>query len=383
MQSTIVYAITSGSLFLLLLATLATPRKVNVSANFWLALFLFSFACIMLDHALYDLQVYRAYPMLAGYLEVTRFAMAPALYFSVCYFTTPERKFQRPDYLHFVPAALFILFVLAIVIGLNESRLFSWYYTLSLELRRGIGFGIFVALKVQMIVYWVLSYVSLRRHFKNVQLFASTIESISLSWLRYFLLGLGAVLVLSLNDVLLWIPALVPFTHFGYLALTFYLAYFSLRQQEVYPYQPQAVADIQNLIEGNDKAPRVQRFTTERLGVAKQQLVQTVESEKLYLDPNLGLPQLAARLQWSTHDLSYLINEGFGENFFQFINRYRIEEAKVLLTSPNHKHLNILGIAYECGFRSKSTFNTTFKKLTGVSPSEFMTSAKPDTEKAA
>ena len=107
MQDTIVYAISAGSLFLLLLATLATPRKVNIFANYWLGLFLFSFACILLDRVLFDTQVYEKYPRIMGLLEITRFAMSPALYFSVLYFTIPDRKFKRTDYLHFVPFACF------------------------------------------------------------------------------------------------------------------------------------------------------------------------------------------------------------------------------------------------------------------------------------
>jgi AraC-like DNA-binding protein len=78
----------------------------------------------------------------------------------------------------------------------------------------------------------------------------------------------------------------------------------------------------------------------------------------------------------STHDMSYLLNDGFGQSFFQFINTYRIEEAKRLLMSEKHSHFNMLGIAYASGFSSKTTFNTTFKKLTQQSPSEFQNEQK-------
>jgi AraC-like DNA-binding protein len=383
MQHTIVYAITAGSLFLLFLTTLATPRKVNVGANYWLGLFLFSFACVLLDRVFLDTRVYETYPLLMGLMEVTRFAMSPALYFSALYFTIPDRKFKQTDYLHFVPFALFFLFILTVVTGINNTLLFSWYYDLPQGVRRGVAITVFFSLKVQMILYWILSYAQLIRHMKNIRLFASTIEPISLSWLRYFLLGLAFALFLSLNEVLQFLPTIVPLTHFGYLILTFYMGYFSLRQQEIYPYQSKDVEEIHDIIEEDIKAARVQRFTADELISAKRKLLQIVEAQKVYLDPNLGLPQLAAKVQMSTHDLSFLINEGFGENFFQFINRYRVEEAKILLKSSRHKHLNILGIAYESGFRSKSTFNTTFKKLTGISPSQFLQSGGARDEKAA
>jgi AraC-like DNA-binding protein len=85
---------------------------------------------------------------------------------------------------------------------------------------------------------------------------------------------------------------------------------------------------------------------------------------------------LAKEMVISTHDLSYLLNECFGASFFQFVNTYRVEEAKQLMLSEKYKHLNILGIAYNAGFNSKTTFNTAFKKHTGLSPSQFMQSAK-------
>ncbi len=374
MQDSIVYALTAGSLFLLFLAILATPRKVNVNANHWLAFFLFSFGCILLDRVFLDTDVYDEHPWVMAVLEVSRFAMSPALYFATLYFTIPDRKFQRTDYWHFVPFALFFLFVLTALTGINRSFLFSWYYDLPEGIRRGIAITVFASIKIQMLVYWFLSYRALMRHTRNIRMFASTTEPISLSWLRFFLLGLAIALFLSLNEVVLAIPLLVPLTHFGYLFLVFYLAYFSLRQQEIYPYQKKDVEEIREIIDEHPSQPRTQRFPDDVLEAHKRKLLEIMEAEKVFLDPNLGLPQLAEKVQMSTHDLSFLINEGFGENFFQFINRYRVEEAKVLLRSSSHRHLNILGIAFESGFRSKSTFNTTFKKVTGLSPSQFLQS---------
>lgn len=73
----------------------------------------------------------------------------------------------------------------------------------------------------------------------------------------------------------------------------------------------------------------------------------------------------------SVHELSALINEGFGENFAQFVNRHRVEESKTLLLSEKCAHLSMVGIAFEAGFNSKTAFNTAFKKLVGVSPTAY------------
>jgi AraC-like DNA-binding protein len=98
--------------------------------------------------------------------------------------------------------------------------------------------------------------------------------------------------------------------------------------------------------------------------------------EKIYLENELDLPAVAERLGISVHDASYLINKISGDNFYNFINQYRIQEAKRLLISPEGKKLNMLGIAYEAGFNSKTAFNTAFKKWVGISPSEYVKQQK-------
>ncbi len=74
--------------------------------------------------------------------------------------------------------------------------------------------------------------------------------------------------------------------------------------------------------------------------------------------------------------LSQIINESLGQNFFDFINHYRIEEAKRMLTQTLDEHITVLEVLYEVGFNSKSAFNTAFKRHTGVTPTEFKKRAK-------
>jgi AraC-like DNA-binding protein len=69
--------------------------------------------------------------------------------------------------------------------------------------------------------------------------------------------------------------------------------------------------------------------------------------------------------------LSQLINDGLGDNFYDFVNKYRVDEVKRLMTDPKAKNFNLLGIALEAGFKSKSTFNLIFKRFTGLTPSEY------------
>jgi len=98
---------------------------------------------------------------------------------------------------------------------------------------------------------------------------------------------------------------------------------------------------------------------------------------KPYLDGDLTLTSLAGQLEINPNQLSQILNEGLGENFYRFISRYRVEEIKRLLLNPAFAHYNILGIAFQAGFSTKSTFNKTFKELTGLSPSEFVKQNRP------
>ena len=94
-------------------------------------------------------------------------------------------------------------------------------------------------------------------------------------------------------------------------------------------------------------------------------------TQKPYLDTELNIFKLAQLHGSSVHELSALINKGFHENFNQFVNRYRVEESKKLLSGKENAKLNMLGIAYGSGFNSKTVFNTTFKKMVGKTPTEY------------
>ena len=100
-----------------------------------------------------------------------------------------------------------------------------------------------------------------------------------------------------------------------------------------------------------------------------------MENEKPYLDDELTIQTLASRFGMPEKELSILINHHLGKHFFDFINEYRIDEAKKILDNPNNKELTILEILYQVGFNSKSSFYTAFKKATNQTPTEYRKSA--------
>lgn len=97
-----------------------------------------------------------------------------------------------------------------------------------------------------------------------------------------------------------------------------------------------------------------------------------MEKEEPYLDPNLTLPLLSGKLACTVHLLSKVINQCFGKNFFDYINEYRVKYYLHLVQKPTNKKYTILAMALKSGFNSKSTFNHSFKKITGKTPSQFI-----------
>lgn len=102
-----------------------------------------------------------------------------------------------------------------------------------------------------------------------------------------------------------------------------------------------------------------------------EKLEQYIDQHKSFLNGDLRLKDIADELNLSTHVLSQVINEQFDQSFSDFINMKRVEEAKRLLTDPGKVNEKIIGIAYDCGFNNKTSFNNAFKKFTGVSPSAY------------
>jgi YesN/AraC family two-component response regulator len=96
-----------------------------------------------------------------------------------------------------------------------------------------------------------------------------------------------------------------------------------------------------------------------------------MEDSKLYLQSELTLQELANQLDVPAYQVTQSINEGLGKNFYDLINGYRVEEAKRLLSDPSTRNNKVLAIGMDAGFNSKTTFNTVFKKFTGLTPSEF------------
>lgn len=101
-------------------------------------------------------------------------------------------------------------------------------------------------------------------------------------------------------------------------------------------------------------------------------LKKAMETDRLYLDPDLSVQLLAEKIPFNTKTISAVLNQRLHKGFNEYINEYRVEEAKKRLLDPANRHLTISGIAFDCGFNSQATFQRAFKNSTGLSPKDFL-----------
>jgi AraC-like DNA-binding protein len=96
-----------------------------------------------------------------------------------------------------------------------------------------------------------------------------------------------------------------------------------------------------------------------------------MEKEKPYLDPDLSFEQLSKMVSIPPRSLTIVLNECLNQNFYDFINSYRVQESARILMEKNPQYKTVLEVLLEAGFNNKSSFNTAFKKYNGMTPSEF------------
>jgi AraC-like DNA-binding protein len=361
--------LSSGSYFLLAFIIAANPKRVNVIANRWLAIFLLSVALILVSEPLVNSIFDAPNPLFIGLINIAAFTLAPTLYLSIVHFVTPARPFKKDDLRHFILPFLLVIFSMSSIflqrsIDVTES---------DPQLTLTDKIAVVALIILPLSVYWLLAYKKLLIHQKNVQLFSSAIETVDLTWLRHFLQGLAVVISVWLVELLTAYAFINRISAAMYLISAHYLAYFLIQQGEIFSTKPQEVIDIKSIIDDNEQANTSKRhiFTPEELSLLKEKLADLMQNDKPYLDSTLTLPKLAKMMQLSTHELSYLINTGFEDNFFGFVNTHRVEESKRILMTPQYQHLSMVGIAFEAGFNSKTAFNTAFKKVVNMSPTEF------------
>lgn len=237
-----------------------------------------------------------------------------------------------------------------------------------------------IPLAISGFVYCIWDLLLLKKHRRHIANLFSFEEKVDLKWVNYivysyFILFILASFLIFGSTQFQLFSMKNAFSLVG-IALSLMLiafGFYGFRQTSIF-----SNIDLKSIpeldIENNtaEKASYSKSgLTEEKIKSLANRLTQHMEIEKPFLDENLNLSLLSEQSQISQPHLSQIINQHFKINFYDFVNRYRVEEAKKKLSSSDFDHLSVLGIAFECGFKSKSSFNRYFKKYTGVSPSAF------------
>ena len=297
-------------------------------------------------------------------LELPRWATFPCFFIALVYFVNPTAS-SRTTVWHFIP---FFLFCLLAAFVLFPNRYASSQIPFHLPpsavwVIRHLFLG-------QAIVYWVLSFFLLRRHRHQIKRFSATVEQIDLAWITFILfavLAMTALWLLGKNY-----PPIAVSVPIGYFALTVFIAYHSLNQRVIYSVDNDQLPEVIEAITTPDK--QYARLTDDQVQLLQNKVHQLVMDKELFLDPLLNLPSLAEKVGVSTHELSFVLNQGFGKNFYQYINELRVAEAKRLLVHPDFRNKDMTGIAIYAGFNSRTTFYAAFKKITGITPKAYLSS---------
>lgn len=358
----IISALIVGALVLLSFLKLSNVTRVNRRANIFFGIFTLLWASFWLDEMIIPAALA---PGSLAYtvLHVVQFLVPIMFYISVKIYASPGFQFKRISLFYFLAPLVFTTLLL------NEDKLDPKYFNI-----------VYLVLFLGHSIYYTISaYFRIVRHQRDIEQFHSSTEDIDLRWIKYIIYAfISSSLLITVYNILTTSQALNIYINLFFLSVAYFVSFYSLRQKEIYPKEAIIAEQNQDVADGPlnqqadaQKAEKPKLLTEQELSRFKEQLIVLMDQQKPYLDSELNLIKLAELMNLSTHQLSFLINTGMGSNFFNFINSYRVNKAKELLVCPEHAHLNMLVIGFQSGFNSKTSFNTTFKKFTGLTPTDY------------
>lgn len=296
-------------------------------------------------------------------------AFPPLCYFYFKSQIDKDFRFRIKDIFHFLP---FLMDTFYRIIIFSMGKDFVQYFEKNYHNAWGIG-------HLELLTSIVLTAYYMYRAFKlynQYRLWTKTqfsdIESVSFKWFRNLLLVLLLDWTVSLIKLVIisnfkldfkqdWWDNLIGVILIYYISITGYA--------QAQPTKDLVFKESDDTVLEN---PPKEKFEEEELSKWKTKILHLMQEEQLYLQPELTLSDIASRLKTNVSVLSGVVNNAFGKNFNDFVNEYRVKEFQKRALLPENKNITLLGIAFDCGFNSKATFNRSFKKFTGKSPKEFL-----------
>jgi AraC-like DNA-binding protein len=289
--------------------------------------------------------------------------VAPLLWFYVVELTGGRVRATIGSLLHFIPFLVIVFCSLSFGSFLADAKIIDTFN--SHPRLRLVLFWMVLVLQFSTYQYYI--HRKWRDSQRMLEQEVSNTENVSISWVRFFngvFLMVNVAFLFSLFaaihlDMMNWIWKLAGMI----LSLSiFALGYKGILQREIF-------ASEFVLAEGPLDVQQQKQIKSDPAWMDR--LLICMDEEKPYLDADLSLTSLSRKLGLNRNQLSQLINENTGNNFYDFVNKYRVEEVKRLMADPQKQNYNLLGLALEAGFKSKSTFNLIFKRFTGLTPTEY------------
>ena len=345
----------------------------------WLAAFIFLgglYICpFMLGYAgWYGRNSYKEFLFFVPFQQL--FLIGPVFYFYVQTLLDRMKVFSRKDLIHFLPAIIYLIY--SLVVFIVDKLILEEFYFYADDRDKDLVFWYQMSGLLSMLFYLFISL----RYYQNYRKLSlqevSFADEIAFKWVKNFAIAFGLILVLRVLFFILN-PEWGQFgrKYWYYLCFSILLMYISItgysntirtairlglsRMGSFVPLEKEEIVETN-------------MDTTEDLALQewKHKITQLFETEHVYQNANLTLTDLAQQLSTNRNIISRSINQEFGMNFNDFVNEKRAEAVIAKLKNGEHKQNTLLGIALDCGFNSKTTFNRSFKKHTGSTPKQFI-----------
>lgn len=287
------------------------------------------------------------------------FAFGPLIYFYVKSITNSAFKLKWIHLLHFIPVILQA--GLYLFLSTKDYSFKRWYWS---DIHQPYTYRIeFDGSFVSLAIYSILSFLLLNKYQKWLDDKYSEHSKSQLKWLKVILMLMVALTAQWFAEVILrdFYANYYGYNYSSFILalLTLILAFLAFHQadQEEIKFQGDTAA----------KKDQLQEVDTEILA----QIEQRMTVSKDYLNPTLSLKTFAGNCKLPQKVVSQYLNQELNKTFHTFVNDYRIEAFQDRVKNGEHLEMTLEGLAYECGFNSKASFNRIFKKKTGQTPSQF------------
>ncbi len=350
-------------------------KRGNRKANRVFSIVLAILAVSILDSMVLYTKLAFLFPYLLYISNPMGLALPPLIYFYAKFLTSKNTRLKKTDLLHFIPfLSAFLFFAVTIYFRGTEFKLnllVEEYAAIERSGRYAVDMATIIAnslAHLQVFIYYVLSLRLIKRYSQRISNYFSSVKKIDLKWAQFLFIGL---MVNWLFSVLVFISMSLGYNPHRYAnqflfflstVFIYILGYMGLNRPDKFV-DPTFLEYIDSC-EKKESGQQVSETDTNKI-------LDRMEREKVFQDPDLTLTDLSRQTAIPVRRLSQLINKKFKQNFSSFVNGYRVEEAKKIISTSNKKNYNILEVAFEVGFNSKSAFNAAFKKHTHMAPSQY------------